>query len=166
MDDLTTVRYPNTTPVFKHQPPTLDDLRKMRPPMRNIYIAQKEHLTPTQRLAAWVTERLGTLGFFHVLFWWTVLWLGWNMFAPQGLRFDPYPAFVLWLFISNMFQLLLLPIIMIGQNLQAIHADARAQADFELNQVAEREIETVLLHLENQNEIMLGILRELETHKH
>jgi uncharacterized membrane protein len=84
------------------------------------------------------------------------------MFAPSAARFDPYPAFVLWLFISNMIQIFLMPLIMIGQNLQARHAEARAEADFEINTKAEREIETILLHLENQNKGILEILKKLE----
>ena len=44
------------------------------------------------------------------------------MFAPTDLRFDPYPAFVLWLFISNMIQIFLMPLLMVGQNLQAKRA--------------------------------------------
>jgi uncharacterized membrane protein len=78
------------------------------------------------------------------------------------MRFDPFPAFVLWLFISNMIQIFLMPLIMIGQNLQSAHAEARAQADFEINTKAEMEIETILRHLENQNELMLQILQKLE----
>jgi uncharacterized membrane protein len=44
-----------------------------------------------------------------------------------------------------------MPFIMIGQNLQNKHSEARAEADFEINTKAEREIETILQHLENQN---------------
>jgi uncharacterized membrane protein len=102
------------------------------------------------------------MGFFLIIFGWTVLWLSWNMFAPQHVRFDPYPAFVLWLFISNMIQIFLMPLIMIGQNLQGRHAEARAEADFDVNTKAELEIETILLHLENQNKVMLEILTRLE----
>ena len=47
------------------------------------------------------------MGFFLLIFSWTVLWLGWNVIAPKSLQFDPYPAFVLWLFISNMIQIFL-----------------------------------------------------------
>ena len=87
------------------------------------------------------------------------------MLAPVASRFDPFPAFVLWLFISNMIQLFLMPLIMVGQNLQSTHADARAEADFEVNTQAEREIETILLHLENQNKIVMEILDELKARK-
>ena len=84
------------------------------------------------------------------------------MFAPKELRFDPYPGFVLWLFLSNMIQIFLMPLIMIGQNLQGAYSEARAQADFEVNTRAELEIETILLHLENQNKLILEILARLE----
>ena len=51
---------------------------------------------------------------------------------------------------------------MIGQNLQARHAEARSETDFEINVKAEREIETILQHLENQNELILSIRDRLE----
>jgi uncharacterized membrane protein len=102
------------------------------------------------------------MGFFLIIFSWTALWLSWNMFAPKHLRFDPFPAFVLWLFLSNMIQIFLMPLIMIGQNLQGRHAEIRAESDLEVNVKAEREIETILLHLENQNKMMLEILKKLE----
>ncbi len=144
------------------KPLTRNELRKLRPSVRNFYLLQMEHLTKTEKLAAWITKKVGSMGFFYVLIIWTILWLGWNIIAPVSLRFDPFPAFVLWLFISNLIQMILLPIVMVGQNLQGYHTDVRAQADFELNQVAEKEIDTILIHLENQNEIMMKILQKLE----
>jgi uncharacterized membrane protein len=59
-------------------------------------------LKQSERFAIWITDRVGTMGFFFVIFVWTISWLSWNMFAPKEYRIDPYPAFVLWLFISNM----------------------------------------------------------------
>ena len=55
-----------------------------------------------------------------------------------------------------------MPLIMIGQNLQGAHSEARAEADFDVNTRAELEIETILLHLENQNKLILQILERLE----
>ena len=54
---------------------------------------------------------------------------------------------------------------MVGQNLQGRHAEKRAEADFEVNTKAEREIEAILMHLENQNELILRILAQLEKDK-
>jgi uncharacterized membrane protein len=99
--------------------------------------------TPLNRLALWITTRVGSMGFFMVIFSWTVIWLFWNMFAPKGLRFDPFPGFVLWLFISNMIQLFLMPLIMIGQNLQGSVAEQRAKNDYKVNLRAEKEIQQI-----------------------
>ena len=51
---------------------------------------------------------------------------------------------------------------MIGQNLQSRHAEIRAKEDFLINQKAETEVETILIHLENQNELILKILERLQ----
>jgi len=146
-------------------PLSLEELKKLRKPVLNPNTSHKEHLTRPERLAVWITDHIGTMGFFGLIFVWTVLWLSWNIFAPKELQFDPFPAFVFWLFISNMIQIFLMPLIMIGQNLQGRHAERRAEADFEVNVEAEREIEAILLHLENQNTLILKIAKELETRK-
>jgi uncharacterized membrane protein len=143
-------------------PLSLVELRKLLPQVRSVNDEQKKALSGLDRLAVWTTERVGTMGFCLMLPAWTVVWLGWNTAAPRALRFDPYPAFVLWLFLSNMIQICLMPLIMLGQNLQGRHAEARAEADFTVNTKAEREIETILLHLERQSDLMLRILHRLE----
>lgn len=141
---------------------TIEEIRKGITPIRNINIERKQKLSRLNKLAMWITNRVGSMGFFVLIFIWTASWLSWNTLAPQDLRFDPFPAFVLWLFISNMIQIFLMPLIMIGQNLQSAHAEARAEADYEINTKAEMEIETILKHLENQNEIMMQILERLD----
>ena len=145
-----------------HQPKTLNELKALRKPIINVNSATNQKLSALDKLALWITQRVGTMGFFFTIFLWTASWLGWNSLGPKEARFDPYPAFVLWLFISNMIQIFLMPLIMIGQNLQSNHAEVRAEADFEVNTKAEREIETILMHLENQNKIILEILTKLE----
>ena len=148
-----------------HQPPTLDELKHLRRRMRRVDIAEKEKLSRLERMALFIADHIGSAGFFVILFCVTMSWLGWNTLAPDGMRFDPYPAFVLWLFIINIFQIMLMPLIMISQNLSSRHAEARAEADFEINTKAEYEIEVVLQHLENQNDMIIQILEKLE-HKH
>lgn len=146
----------------KKTPLLLVELKKMRKPIRNANIEHRENLSRLEKFAVWITEHIGSMGFFLLIFIWTALWLGWNTLGPINLRFDPFPAFVLWLFISNMIQIFLMPLIMIGQNLQGRHAETRAEADFEVNVKAEREIETILAHLESQNELIIKILKHLE----
>jgi uncharacterized membrane protein len=155
--------YPtNTRHMSDNKPRSLSELRKLIKPLRNINIEHNENLSRLDKLACWITDHVGTMGFFIILFVWTIVWLGWNLIAPKELRFDPYPGFVLWLFLSNMIQLFLMPLLLIGQNLQGMHSEARAEADFEVNTRAELEIETILLHLENQNKLILEILARLE----
>jgi len=145
-----------------YKPKSLKELKALRKPIRNANIETKQNLSGLDKLALWITQHVGTMGFFFVIFIWTVCWLGWNSLAPKEVRFDPFPAFVLWLFISNMIQIFLMPLIMIGQNLQSDHAETRAEADFEVNTKAELEIETILMHLENQNRIIMEILEKIE----
>ena len=130
--------------------------------IRNVNIEHKKSLTRLEKFAVLITDKIGSMGFFIMICVWTFVWLGWNTLGPKESRFDPFPAFVLWLFLSNMLQIFLMPLIMIGQNLQGRHAEKRAESDFEVNVKAEKEIETILLHLERQNDLMLKILDKLE----
>lgn len=143
-------------------PPALEELLSSRKPIRNINLKHLENLSALDRFAVFITSKVGTMGFFGIIFIWTALWLSWNIFGPDQYHFDPYPAFVLWLFISNMIQILLLPLLLIGQNLQGRHAEARAEADFEVNSQAEKEIEAILLHLSHQNLTLKKILESIE----
>ena len=126
-------------------------------------LTKKENPSILARMAVWITNKVGTMGFFLCIFTWTVCWLSWNTLGPKEARFDPFPGFVLWLFISNMIQLFLMPLIMLGQNIQSKHSDLRAEVDLKINTHAELENETILLHLEYQNRMILEILKNINT---
>lgn len=143
---------------MEKKPKSLEELKQLRSEIRNVNVVHNEKLSALDKLALWITDQVGSMGFFILIFIWTAVWLSWNIFAPANMQFDPFPAFVMWLFISNMIQIFLMPLIMIGQNLQSKHSEARAEADFEINTKAELEIETVLMHLENQNKLILQLL--------
>jgi len=51
---------------------------------------------------------------------------------------------------------------MVGQNIQGKHAELRSEHDFDTDRKAEKEIETILLHLENQQELIVKILEKIE----
>ena len=153
MSDTSTVKY--------RKPLSLDEFRKQRKPLRNVNKEASEKLSALDRLACSITKRVGTMGFFLIVLIWTVIWLGWNLLAPKDLQFDPPMAFVFWLFISNMIQLLLMPLIMVGQNVQGRHSELRADHDLEVNVRAEAEIEVVLQHLEFQNKILIAMVEKL-----
>ena len=145
----------------KFEPLTLEDLKKKRIEILKD-LNKSSHPKLLDRLAVWITKNVGSMGFFLIIFVWTISWLSWNMLGPKESRFDPYPGFVLWLFISNMIQLFLMPLIMLGQNVQSKHADLRADVDLKINSQAELENETIVLHLERQNKIMIEILKNIE----
>jgi len=147
---------------YKHNPPTLAELRTERRPLRAPHREIRSSLSFFESLAVKITRGIGTMGFFLLLFFWTAGWLLWNVYAPLEWRFDPAPAFVIWLIISNIIQLVLLPLIMISQNFEGRFSELRAQADFEINQKAEKEIEVIIAHLENQNELLLELIHKID----
>lgn len=142
-------------------PMSLKELRARRKPRRNPHQQVREGLSPLNKVALWITNRVGTFGFFLIIFGWTVIWLAWNTLLPASWRFDPAMGFVLYLFLCNVIQILLMPLIMVGQNLQGMHSEARAEHDLEVNVKAEEEIEVILQHLEYQNEILMRMVAKL-----
>lgn len=130
---------------------TLADLKRECAPIVNINEVHKSHLSKTDKLALFITRRVGTMGFFYFCLALVTLPLifSWAMPTVQYLS-------------SGFLQLTLLPLILVGQNLQGRHSELRAQHDYETNLKAEKEIEAILLHLEKQDEIMLEILRRIE----
>ncbi len=143
-------------------PQTSIEKIKQEFPVKNVNVTHRSKLSRLDKVAILVTEKIGTMGFFLIILAWTITWLSWNILGPKELRFDPYPAFVLWLFISNLIQLHLMPLLLIGQNIQGKHAELRSEHDFETDKKAETEIETILVHLENQQKLMLEILKKIE----
>jgi uncharacterized membrane protein len=140
---------------------SLSDFRKRRKRLVNVNREALSNLSLSERMGCWITDRIGTMGFFLLIFVWTVLWLAWNLLVPRSLQFDPPTAFVFWLFISNLIQLLLMPLIMVGQNVQARHSELRADNDLDVNIKAEQEIEIILQHLEYQNALLIAMVEKL-----
>jgi uncharacterized membrane protein len=145
-------------------------LKHDHPPVENVNDQMSASFTPLERLALFSTQRIGSFGFFLMIATWSAVWLSWNTLAPRPLRFDPAPAFVMWLFISNLIQISLMPLIMVGQNLLNRHAEFRSEEDFKINLKAEQEAQAILLHLERQaaqierqGELIMAILRHLDT---
>lgn len=142
--------------------PTLEEIEHEFPHLPNPNITHKKNLTNLDQLGLKVTNHVGTMQFFFIIFSWTVLWLSWNIFAPKSLRFDPFPAFVLWLFISNLIQLHLMPLLMVGQNIQSKHAEIRSEHDYQTNKKAEKLVETIIMHLESQDKILQDLQKRIE----
>jgi uncharacterized membrane protein len=151
----------NASAASSLRPLSLHEFRKQRKPHRNIYRETIDKLSAMDRAACWITNRVGSMGFFLIVLVWTVIWLLWNLLAPESLQFDPPTGFVFWLFISNLIQLLLMPLIMVGQNVQGQHSEMRAEHDLAVNVKAEEEIEVILEHLEYQSAILIAMVEKL-----
>ncbi len=134
---------------------------------RNANIVHERSLSALDKLAIAITDKVGSIGFFLIIAGWTVLWTGYNILASEvpalhWRAFDPFPAFVAYLLISNVIQILLMPLIMVGQNLQGRHSETRAELDFEVNQKAEKEVMATLLHLERNTDLLLRLMQHLD----
>jgi CRP-like cAMP-binding protein len=134
---------------------------------RNANVLHEQGLSRLDRLAIAITDKVGSVGFFLIIAVWTVTWTSYNILAStvpalHWHAFDPFPAFVAYLLISNVIQILLMPLIMVGQNLQGRHAETRAQLDFEINQKAEKEVVATLQHLERNTELLLQLMHHLD----
>src|SRR5438445_423213 len=134
---------------------------------RNANIVHERSLSALDRFAIAITDKVGSIGFFLIIAGWTVLWTGYNVLASEvpalhWPAFDPFPAFVAYLLISNVIQILLMPLIMVGQNLQGRHSETRAELDFEINQKAEKEVMATLLHLQRNTDLLLQLMQHLD----
>ena len=151
-------------PTKNTKPLPLAELRANRKALRDLNRERQDSLSVLDKLAVWITQKVGTMGFFLVIFIWTVIWVGYNLTASvfptlHWNAFDPFPAFVAYLLISNVIQILLMPLIMVGQNVQGRFSDKRAENDLEINVKAEKEIEVILSHLEHQNDLLMQLVK-------
>jgi len=107
-----------------------------------------EHIGFNGRLAAWITRRCGTMTAFYAA---AVFQLGWIALAQAGvLRFDRYP-FPFLLFLSSLAQLLLMFVIMVGQQVIGQAADKRAEMTFQDAEAVLRACEQLQAHLRAQD---------------
>ena len=89
-------------------------------------LTKNEHIGFNGRLALFITNKFGSMGAFYVLSLWMT---GWIVLATLSIGFfkqDPYP-FIFLLFLSNIVQLLALPILGVGQQVLSRASDKQAE---------------------------------------
>jgi len=69
--------------------------------------------------------------------------------------------FIAWLS-QTFIQLVLLPVIMVGQNVLNRKSELQAEEEFQTTQHSFHDIEEIMKHLDKQDEIILAILQKLE----
>jgi uncharacterized membrane protein len=103
---------------------------------KSTYREHIENLSAFDRLGLWITKKVGTM-------WCAVLFALLALISlPAALASGNALIIVAWA-AQTFLQLVLLPVIIVGQNLQNRHTEREAQADFETNVEAERRIEQV-----------------------
>ena len=117
-------------------------------------------LTVGDRVADKVAEIIGSWPFIIIQSMVLAAWIALNVVAYIR-HWDPYPFILLNLALS--FQAAYAaPVIMMSQNRQADKDRLMAQHDYEINLKAEQEVKAIMLHLEQQDDIMIEILHHLE----
>lgn len=112
----------------------------------------KEKLSFQDRIALLMTGIVGTM---YAVYFFSLSFAGWMLWQTyfDAQPFDPFP-FAFMLFISNIVGLLVMPLIMVGQNLQGRHAEIRAEEEFQTTSSSYQDLEQILLHLDKQDKQM------------
>jgi len=105
-----------------------------------------EYVGVNGRLAAWLTSKVATMTACYVALVFQVVWI----VAGQLLHFDPYP-FLFLLFLSSLAQLLLMFVIMVGQQVLGRAAEKRAALTYLNGEAVLRACGRLQAHLRAQD---------------
>ncbi|HLI79351.1 MAG TPA: DUF1003 domain-containing protein [Candidatus Binataceae bacterium] len=130
------------------------------PPVTNVNEALAQSMTFGERASDAFAATMGSWPFIIAQSILLVFWVILNVTA-WILHWDPYPFILLNLALS-LEAAYAAPIIMMSQNRQADKDRLAAEEDYRINTKAEEELKDVMHHLEQQDELMLDILRRLE----
>ena len=133
-------------------------------PARNINQAADQSMTFGDRASDAFAATMGSWPFIIIQSIILGFWVTLNVTA-YILHWDPYPFILLNLALS-LEAAYAAPIIMMSQNRQAEKDRLAAEEDYHVNTKAEEELKSVMHHLEQQDELMLDILRRLEDQHH
>jgi|LakMenEpi03Aug12_release.lakeMendotaPanAssembly.Ray.scaffolds.fasta_scaffold347171_2 uncharacterized membrane protein len=99
-------------------------------------------------LAVWVTRWMSSMWALYIMMGTIMLWCASQAYLGDK-AFDPYPYGFL-LLLCNLLQLLLMPIIMVGQKIFAGQDEKRAVAEFETTLAIREELRLLRLELAAQ----------------
>lgn len=129
--------------------------RKLRKPPR----VADQYVGLNGRIAAWITERVGSMWAFYVG---VVFQFGWMGLAELGvIKFDPYP-FAFLLFLSSLAQLILMFVIMVGQDVLGKSADERSEQTFLDAEAVLHECHRLQHHLTAQDGLIVKICQYVQ----
>lgn len=112
---------------------------------RSTYAEHKEALSSNERIGVWVTEHVGSMVCAYIF---AAIGTGSliGVFTGNALLALGFGAFS-----SYFLQLVLLPVIMVGQNVQNKHTELQSKRDLEIDLETERKIEKIISMLESKD---------------
>ena len=109
------------------------------------------------RIAVALTEKVGTMWTAYVFAVLAII----GLFAILGVLTPLVALLVAW--VSQTFiQLVLLPIIMVGQNVLGHKSELQSEEQYNFTMKSYHDIEQIMQHLDRQDEAILEILRRIE----
>lgn len=137
---------------------SLPDHQRHEP--RNPNSLHKNSLGFQDRLALFITTVIGTM---YAVYFFALFMAGWMLWQTHISHspFDPYP-FAFLLFLGNIVQLLLMPLIMVGQNIQGRHSEIRAEEEYSTTLTSYKDIEHILARLDAQDQELLKQTKLIE----
>ena len=97
-----------------------------------LYPAHEHHdrkLNARDKIALFINEKIGSFWFFVFCVLLVVVWTVWNVMSPPSFRFDD-AQFNIWQYVSSAFQIIMMPLIMVVQQIQLQHAEARSEFSY------------------------------------
>jgi uncharacterized membrane protein len=109
------------------------------------------------KIAVGLTKRVGTMWTAYSFAVLAII----GLFAILGLLTPIVALLVAWLS-QTFIQLVLLPIIMVGQNVLGRHAELIAEEQYNTTKKTYADIESIMKHLDDQDALILKIVERLE----
>ncbi|HYX48221.1 MAG TPA: hypothetical protein VE843_00640 [Ktedonobacteraceae bacterium] len=127
---------------------------------RNVNKVHKEEQAAggiNAKIAVVLTKRVGTMWTAYSFAVLAII----GLFAILGLLTPIVALLVAWLS-QTFIQLVLLPIIMVGQNVLGRHAELIADEQYHTTKKTYADIESIMKHLDDQDALILKIVQKLE----
>jgi uncharacterized membrane protein len=143
---------------YVHHPHPHTEKRKLQPPPK----VSDQHVGFNGRLGAAITRRVGTMWAFYIAAVTMASWMVLAGFAWGPLHgLDPYP-FAFLLFLGNIVQLLLMFVIMVGQQVLGAASDKRAVVTYQDAEAILHECLQMQDHLNAQDGALERLIQRIE----
>jgi uncharacterized membrane protein len=142
---------------MKHQVKSFEELHATRPGINNTNDTHKESLNLQERIAKKITDIVGSM-------WCAYVFAGIALISLPDAIHGGTATMISWI-AQTFLQLVLLSIIMVGQKVESKHSEMRADSHYEVSVKTEEEIDVIIKHLENQNELLIELLKQKKADK-